>query len=72
MFDDEPMEGEPSKPWKVWRVNPSDNDRQIELVAEANTREELDYRPRFDWAYRTFYKRIPVDSRADRSHAARV
>jgi hypothetical protein len=34
------IEGERSKPWQLWRVNPVDGS-QIELVAEADTRNEL-------------------------------
>jgi hypothetical protein len=52
-------EGEPVPPWRVWRV---DNDgRQISVVAEAQTREELSYKPRADWHYRVYHKRRLVD-----------
>jgi hypothetical protein len=34
------MEGEPMKPWAVWRIN--HKDEPIERVAEADTREELE------------------------------
>ena len=53
------IEGEPVPPWRVWRV---DNDgRQISVVAEAQTREELSYKRRADWLYTIYHKRKPVD-----------
>ena len=33
------IEGEPMKPWEVWRVGPDGT--QLERVAEADTREGL-------------------------------
>jgi hypothetical protein len=56
------FEGEPSKPWAVWRLYAEG--KQIEKVAEADTREELDgkYQRRLDWRYGIFYKRERVAS----------
>jgi hypothetical protein len=52
-------DGEPSKPWKVWHVENAGT--PITLVAEADTREELTYKGRKDWRYRTFHNRKPID-----------
>ena len=51
------VEGEPSKPRKLWRVDHTG--KQISLVAEAHTREELSrlYKCRADWNYRTYHWR---------------
>jgi hypothetical protein len=53
------IEGESAKPWTVWRVSP--NGEQIERIAQANTRKELEYKPRADWHYGTFHKSERVD-----------
>jgi hypothetical protein len=53
--------GEPMKPWALWRINPVDG-RQLERVAEGNTREELSgAKRRSDWRYRVYRNRTPVD-----------
>lgn len=54
--------GERVKPWAVWRVSSIDG-RQLERVAEADTREELRglYKRRQDWHYRIYHNRKPVD-----------
>jgi hypothetical protein len=58
------IEGEPSKPWQLWRVSPVDGSR-IERVAEADTRDELrllsKQKRRLDWHYKTFHNGQPVD-----------
>jgi hypothetical protein len=63
------IEGEPSKPWQLWRVSPVDDSR-IERVAEADTRDELrllsKQKRRLDWRYKTFHKGQPVDDRRHR------
>jgi hypothetical protein len=51
--------GERAKPWTVWRV--SSNGSQIEKVAEADTSEELRYKRRHDWRYKTYHYGKPVD-----------
>jgi hypothetical protein len=56
-----PIYGERSKPWILWRVSPIDG-RQIERVAEADTREGLKgYRRRQDWRYKIYHNLKPVD-----------
>jgi hypothetical protein len=42
-------EGEPTKPWDVWRLD-GPNGRRFERIAEADTREELEtkYKRRLD------------------------
>jgi hypothetical protein len=60
--DDMKIEGElTKKPWKLWRVDP--NGEKISLVAEADTREELDklHRRRLDWHYKVYLGRKPID-----------
>jgi hypothetical protein len=63
------IEGERSKPWQLWRVSPVDGS-QIELVAEADTRNELRRlskgkprlgRPRLD-SYKTYRNGRPSRS----------
>ena len=58
------IEGERSKPWQLWRVNPVDGS-QIELVAEADTRDELrrlsKQTRRLDWRCKTYHNGLPVD-----------
>jgi hypothetical protein len=54
------VEGEMMPPWRVWRVDEKDG-RQIAVVAEAQTREELSFKPRSDWRYKTYHNRRPVD-----------
>jgi hypothetical protein len=47
-----PVHGEPAKAFKLYRVG--QNNEPIELVAEADTREELaKVKRRGDWRYRT-------------------
>jgi hypothetical protein len=53
------IEGEFFKPWTVYRLD-LDGGR-IELVTEADTREELKYKCRADWRYGTFHNRKRVD-----------
>jgi hypothetical protein len=49
------------KPWALWRVSPIDG-RQIERVAERDTREELSHaKRRLDWRYKVYRNRKPVD-----------
>ena len=50
--------GERVKPWAVWRV--SSNGSQIEKVAEADTSEELRYKRRQNWRYKTYHYGKPV------------
>jgi hypothetical protein len=52
-------EGEMVLPWRVWRVG--DDGHQISVVAEAQTREELSFKRRSDWIYKTYHNRKPVD-----------
>jgi hypothetical protein len=53
--------GEPMKPWALWRINPVDG-RQLERVAEGETREELrGAKRRLDWRYKVYHNRKPVD-----------
>ncbi|WP_315742317.1 MULTISPECIES: hypothetical protein [unclassified Bradyrhizobium] len=54
-------EGEPAKPWVVWRVGTEG--QRIERVAEADTREELAarYKRRLDWRYKIYHQGKPVD-----------
>ena len=63
------IEGERPKPWLLWRVSPVDGS-QIELVAEADTRNELRRlskgkprlgRPRLD-SYKTYRNGLPSRS----------
>jgi hypothetical protein len=51
-------EGEPMKPWAVWRLD-GPNGRQIERIAEADTREELEtkYKRRLDSYYGIYHNR---------------
>jgi hypothetical protein len=51
-------EGEPMKPWAVWRLDGPDG-RQIECIAEADTREELEtkYKRRLDSHYGIYHHR---------------
>jgi hypothetical protein len=60
--DDMKIEGDLSKkkPWSLWRVGL--NGEKIDLVAEADTREELDkVHRRLDWRYKIYLGRKPVD-----------
>ena len=58
------MDDENAKAWQLWRISPVDGS-QIELVAEADTRDELrrlskqNRRP--DWRYKTYHNQRPVD-----------
>ena len=58
------IEDERSKAWQLWRISPV-NGSQIELVAEADTRDELrrlskqNRRP--DWRYETYHNQRPDD-----------
>jgi hypothetical protein len=55
------VEGQPSKPWVLWRVSSIDG-RQIERVAKGDTREELSKaKRRLDWSYKIYHKGKPVD-----------
>ena len=65
----EKIEGERSKAWQLWRISPVDGS-QIELVAEADTRNELRRlskgkprlgRPRLD-SYKTYRNGRPSRS----------
>jgi hypothetical protein len=49
------IDGESSKPWKLWRVDNAGT--PITLVAEADTREELTYKHRQDWRYKIFHNK---------------
>jgi hypothetical protein len=50
-----PIEGEPSKPWQLWRTHKGE---QIEKVAEGETREELaKHKRRLDWTYDIYHNR---------------
>jgi hypothetical protein len=57
------MDDENAKAWQLWRISPVDGS-QIELVAEAETRDELrrlskqNRRP--DWRYKTYRNGQPV------------
>jgi hypothetical protein len=53
------IEGEPMKPWEVWRIN--HNGEQIERIAQADTREKLQYKPRADWRYGIYHNRQRVE-----------
>jgi len=55
------IEGGPGKAYKLFRVGL--NNEPIELVAEADTREELDklHKRRLDWRYQIQHKRKPID-----------
>jgi hypothetical protein len=54
-----PMDGEPSKPWQLWRVN--QKGEQITKVVEGDTRDELaKHERRLDWRYQIFHKRRPI------------
>ena len=57
------IEGERSKPWQLWRVRLDGS--QIELVAEADTRDELrrlsKQNRRVDWRYKTYHNQRPDD-----------
>jgi hypothetical protein len=52
------IEGEPMKPWAVWRLDGPDG-RQIECIAQADTREELEtkYQRRLDSYYGIYHNR---------------
>ena len=52
------IEGEPIKPWAVWRLDSPDG-RQIERIAEADTREELEtkYQRGLDSYYGIYHNR---------------
>src|SRR6516165_7433129 len=58
------IEDERSKAWQLWRISPVDGS-QIELVAEADTSDELrrlskqNRRP--DWRYETYHNQRPDD-----------
>ena len=58
------MDDDNSKAWQLWRISPVDGS-QIELVAEADTRDELrrlsrqNRRP--DWRYKTYHNQRPDD-----------
>jgi hypothetical protein len=58
------MDDENAKAWQLWRISPVDGS-QIELVAEADTRDELrrlskqNRRP--DWRYKTYRNGRPDD-----------
>jgi hypothetical protein len=64
------IEGERSKAWQLWRVSPVDGS-QIELVAEADTRDELrrlsKQKRRLDWHCKTYHNRRPVEERPHRA-----
>ena len=55
------IEGERSKPWRLWRVSGIDG-HKIQLVAEADTQEELyrKHKRRLDWHYKTYHNGLPV------------
>jgi hypothetical protein len=55
------IEGEPTKPYRLWRV--TKEGEPVSIVAEANTLEELAqlHERRHDWRYRLFHKRKPID-----------
>ena len=52
------------KAWQFWRISPVDGS-QIELVAEAHTRDELrrlsKQNRRVDWRYKTYHNQRPDD-----------
>jgi hypothetical protein len=68
----EKIEGERSKAWQLWRISPVDGS-QIELVAEADTRDELRRlsreKRRLDWHYKTYRNGQP-DVRNHRARKA--
>jgi hypothetical protein len=55
------IEGEPSKPYRLYRVD--SNGAIIKLVAEADTREGLAklHKRRLDWLYKIYLNRKPID-----------
>ena len=63
------IEGEQSKPWQLWRVRLDGS--QIELVAEADTRDELrrlsKQTRRLDWRCKTYHNGLPVEGRPHRA-----
>ena len=52
------IKGEPMKPWAVWRLD-GPNGLQIECIAEADTREELEtkYQRRLNSYYGVYHNR---------------
>ena len=58
------IEGERSKPWRLWRVSGIDG-HKIQLVAEADTQEELYrvHKRRLDRHYKTYHNGLPVEDR---------
>jgi hypothetical protein len=63
------IEGERSKAWQLWRVRLDGS--QIELVAEADTRDELrrlsKQTRRLDWRCNTYHNGLPVEGRPYRA-----
>ena len=57
------MDDDNSKAWQLWRISPVDGS-QIELVAEADTRDEIrrlsKQTRRPDWRYKTYHNGLPV------------
>jgi hypothetical protein len=55
------IEGERSKAWQLWRVGTDGS--EIELVAEADTRDELRrlHKRRQDWRYKVYMPGCPAN-----------
>jgi hypothetical protein len=52
-------EGEFVKPWQLWRLRTRNGERH-EMIADANSREELPTKRRMDWHYGIYHNGRPV------------
>jgi hypothetical protein len=55
------IEGEATKPYKLYRVGP--DDEIVQLVAEADSRQELSklHKRRLDWHYKIYHNQKQID-----------